>query len=134
MDLAKLLVRSRGVDALTDPDVAHALQLTAEQKQRMRDARHQNAAIIKQCVRQWQQSDRARGTRVLLLTIQSAAHQQILCVLNAKQRLLFDRMRSSPPVGLCVEPEAADGQQPAECFSTRTARSQGKRAVRWGRT
>ena len=90
MDLARLLVRARGVDALTDPEVARALQLTAEQKQRLRDARHQNAAIMKQCARKWQQSDRAQGIRAQLLAIQSETQQKTLCVLNAQQRLLFD--------------------------------------------
>lgn len=83
MDLAGLLVRARGVDALSDPEVARALRLTAPQRERMREGRHANAAVRRDCLRKWQESDRTDGIRGLLLIIERQTEEHIRSVLNA---------------------------------------------------
>ena len=103
MDLARLLVRARGVDALIDPEVAGALHLTEEQRQRMRVGRKLNSAARKSCVREWQKGDRAGGIGILLLAIKRQSDEHLLCILNAKQRRQFERMRSLAVVSLPVD-------------------------------
>jgi len=98
VNLAKLLVRARGADALVDPEVARALQLTAEQVQRMRETGRRNAEFAKQSVRIWQQRNREQSISALLKTVQLESHQQLLGVLNAEQRIRFDGMRPAPSV------------------------------------
>ena len=99
MNLAHLLLRVRGVGAITDPEVASALRLSESQVVRIKDVQRANSASLKGRIRALfgrgfseasSSSEGAAGESISLRTslreLQEETERRALCVLNDEQK------------------------------------------------
>jgi hypothetical protein len=94
MQISKILVRLRGADAITDPEVAQALRLSETQKIRIQDVRRQSSESFRQRIRDLV---RTAGRKVLhrdtLRQLRDESQQPVLAMLNGEQKDRFSRLQ-----------------------------------------
>lgn len=95
MQLANMLVRLRGTEALRDPEVATALRLSDTQQIRIQNVYRRNMASLRHRLRElFHRSSRQSPVRDTLREFQSQSGQQIVSLLSPEQQQQFEQMRS----------------------------------------
>jgi hypothetical protein len=95
MQLANMLVRLRGTEALRDPEVATALRLSDTQQVRIQNVYRRNMASLRHRLRELlQRCGRRSSVRDTLREFQSQSGAQIVSLLSPEQQQQFENMRS----------------------------------------
>lgn len=87
MDFAKLLLRVRGANAVTDPEVAQALRLSDTQVLRIKDLHRQNVRSLRSRLQAMLRRGWKRSTVVNSLPeLTRESDQRVLSLLSSDQR------------------------------------------------
>jgi len=93
MDLVMHFVRTRGVGALADPEVAARLGLSEQQKRSITSLHRQSRQVLRQRIRErFADGTRRTGVAELLHRVREEANAQIMTVLTTEQRRRFDQL------------------------------------------